>query len=167
MAYIAYCSAWINGVSNGPNRDSLAQETSLDSLKRLIHRISNVILGLETYRLVLAEHFDISKCRIAILSNEVVADLPEGAVVASSPAQALAHFANTSESSALIAADSNTVEAFLVLGLINELVIDFEPGLTVAPQPLFAKLSKSVKLDLIGLRKVGPATIQLHYKIKQ
>jgi dihydrofolate reductase len=167
MSKIAYCSAWINGVCNEANKDSLQQETSSESLKRLIQKISNIIFGLGTYRLVQTEHFDLSRSRIAILSNENVPDLPEGTIVASSPALALGHFANSTEETTLIAADGNTVEAFLVLGLVNELVIDIEPGLTTTPLPLFSNLPKSIKLDLVGMRKVGPATIQLHYKINQ
>jgi CHAT domain-containing protein len=165
MTNIAYCSAWINGVCNEVGKESLRQETSSESLKRLIQRIPNIVVGLETYRFILSEHIDISKCRIAILSNETSAELVEGAAIFNSPALALGHFANTAEASKLIAADSATVESFLLLGLVNELVVDLEPGLTTAPAPLFANLLKSIKLDLIGLRKVGPATMQLHYKI--
>lgn len=165
MATVAYSSVWINGVCNESGREALSQECSLESLRRLFQRIPNVITDAETYRVVQREHFDLSKSRVALLSNEGAENLPDNVSLVSTAPHAMAHFTSAANATILIAAGGELIESFLVLGLINELIIDFEPGLTTASQGLFPHLSKSIKLEMVGMRKVGAATIQLHYKI--
>ena len=166
MSRVAYCSSWANGVCIDPARSSLFEESSLISFKRLLQRIPHVVLGAHAYETLREKGVDLSANRIVLLTKS--SDIPksENVMVANSPAECLAHFPATQKNDAvLIGGGLKTIDSFMQLELIDEFILDIEPAISVAASPFFPSISRKHALELVGMRKIGAATIQLHYKV--
>jgi dihydrofolate reductase len=51
------------------------------------------------------------------------------------------------------------------LGLIDEIYLDIEPVELQSGIPLFGRHDVPLKLELVGSRQIGEATVQRHYKV--
>lgn len=165
MNKIAYCSSWANGVCVEAAQSALFQQSSLESLQRLLRRIDHVVLGANAWKLFEERQVDLSRNTVVLLSSSATSAPAANVQLASSPAEAIALLPASSESNLLIAGGLSTLDIFMVQGLIDELIIDIEPVLSTAPGRLFPSLPRQTSLELVGMQKVGAATIQLHYRI--
>ena len=165
MNKIAYCATWANGVCVESAKSALFEESSLESLKRLIRRVENVIIGYNAYRLLLEKKFNFLNTKVVVLSKENAGTLGRDVSSASTPQDALNLFATSTSGNVLLAGGMSTLNAFIAAGLIDELILDIEPVLSGGTSGLFPALSKRIQLELIGMRKIGAATMQMHYRI--
>lgn len=165
MSKIAYCATWANGISADPLRSAFLQESSLESFRHLLQRIGNVILGSQAYTLLSERGIDFSKHRLVILSSQSEVNSRDGIQVAQSPVEALSLFPSVhQQSGVLVGGGIKTISSFIQQNLINELLIDIEPALSTDTIQLFPTLTKKIDLELVGVRKIGAGTIQLHYR---
>lgn len=165
MNKIAYCASWANGVCAEPEKSALFEESSLESLKRLIRRVESVVVGYNAYRLMIEKKLNFANTKVVVLSKENASVLGDNISVATSPKEALGFFSVGTSANVLIAGGVSTVTSFVESGLVDELILDIEPVLMSGVSPLFGNLSHRINMDLIGMRKIGAATIQMHYRI--
>jgi dihydrofolate reductase len=167
MGNLAYCATWANGVCQESDRSAILQESSLDSIRRLLSRVSPVVIGSSAYKLFRERGIDFSNNQLVLLSSDTSKVTDNSVQIYKTPAECIAALLPNikKNETILIAGGLKTLNSFMQLGLIDELIIDIEPGLTASPQTLFTSLSKQQELSLIGVRKVGSATIQLHYRV--
>jgi hypothetical protein len=167
MIVIGYCSTWINGVCEKPGKDSREQESSVDSFRRLLQRCGNAVVSVSTLRFMQAQQFDLDKSRVVVLEDSAPEGLPGGVSHMATAPEAIAQFAISREQALLVGGDARVVSTFLKQQLVQELIVDFEPGLTSEPSSFVLDLNRSLSLHLIGIRKIGAATMQFHYRLPQ
>ncbi len=165
MNRIAYSATWANGVCPSAEKSALFEDASLESLKRLIRRVESVIVGYNAYRILLERKISFANTKVAVLSKENASMLGENISVATSAKEALGFFSVGTSANVLIAGGVSTVTSFMEQGLVDELILDIEPAMMPGATGMFPTLSRRLNMELIGMRKIGAATVQMHYKI--
>jgi dihydrofolate reductase len=144
---------------------------SLDNWHQFVKRAKKVgcfIWGRKTYEAVSKWEGDllndVKDVRKIIISSSEIALVP-GFSLATSPAHALALLEAESFKEAIVTGGAITNSNFAKSGLIDEVVLDVNPYLLGNGIPLFSVADFELKLDLIGVVRVGKQIVELKYRV--
>lgn len=137
---------------------------------KLAHKIGCFIWGRKTYDAVSKWEgdylSDLKDVRKIIISRSAV-ELMEGFTLANSPEDALRRLEADGFKQALITGGSKLNSEFAKRGLIDEVIFDINPYILGEGIPIFAPDNFEMKLELLGVEKVGQELVELRYKVKK
>ncbi len=136
------------------------------AFKEFAQNFQNVVIGRKTFELMLEEDglttFD-GLC-IFVISKEKFETDKNIQIVEN--IEKLINILESKEAVNLLIAGGTTLNtSFLNLNMVDELVLDIEPKVFTEGIPLFVKMESEKDLELLGYKKVGNNTLQVHYKI--
>lgn len=145
-----------------------------DSYSLAVRTAGNLIIGHRTYNIITKqpEFSEFKDVKITVVSQRNFSTLSPNHLVAHSPKEALGLLKDFKE--IIVAGGGILNSSFLAKNLIDEIYLDVEPLVFGDGIPLFAtagppagKAGFEYKLKLLGVKKLGDQTIQLHYKVQK
>ncbi|HVU71344.1 MAG TPA: dihydrofolate reductase family protein [Mycobacteriales bacterium] len=102
---------------------------------------------------------------VAVLTRDQAFAVDGDTVRAASPEQAVADLATRGATTALLAGGPQVNGAFMRAGLIDEVILAFEPVLVASGLPLLVGDAPDLRLDLVRVDDSRRPTLRLHYRV--
>lgn len=170
MKIIVYLATSANGmISNNRNvPDWLSQEYG-QGFMAISQRTQAVIMGKTTYNILSPDYLPLKDGgSLVVLTHDTQATPSQSNVLltSDSPEKIIAQLTAKGHTEAVIIGGTQTVDAFVKAGLVNEIILVVEPVLFGKGLPLVNEADFECKLSLLDVKKLNGDTIQLHYEVK-
>lgn len=137
---------------------------------RLAKECGNFIIGRNTYEMVKKYYKDfgfedVNGVKKIIVSQAKDLKAPDFAIV-SSPQEALALLVKEGYTKAYLAGGPGLNASFAKLGLIDEVIFNYEPVIIGQGLPVFAPLDLGLNLEFVSKEIFQNRVVQLRYKVK-
>ena len=139
--------------------EALPKEVNADWAQR-VGKIGNLIIGRRTFELF-GSHMP--GIETVVISHSPLGD--DGVSVVASPAEALSLLEKKGFDTALVGGGAKLISTFLSRGLVDELYINIYPLISKGAYALSENFQAS--LELIGVEKLNPDIVQLHYRVRR
>jgi dihydrofolate reductase len=149
--------------SNQPDsvnlEEALPKEVNVN-FAMTVGKFGNLIIGRRTFDLFRSEMPGIE---VVVMSHSPLKY--NGVSVATSPTEALGLLEKKGFDAALVGGGAQVVRAFLSQGLVDEFYINIYPMLGKSPTVVSAE-NFQASLELLGIEKLNPDVVQLHYRVR-
>jgi dihydrofolate reductase len=164
MKTILLMSASSDGYTARPNDETPWSAEEFARCNKFAHDAGNIIVGRKTYEMMLASgDFDGSIATVVLSRNP--SDDVGNVHFVSSPKLALEYLASKDIGVAVIGGGIKTNSVFLHAGLIDEIILDFEPVILGNGFRLFEQQHENVKLELLDMTKFDDGVVRMHYAV--
>ncbi len=135
----------------------------------MVKEAGNIVVGRKTYEIMKQDNnFDqIGNPFVVVLSQHGEHVSEDKAQCVHSTREALDLLRHKDFETVLISGGAMSLTSFLKDGLVDEIYIDMEPLLFAEGKPLLVPSSFEAQLSLLGVKQIGPNSIQLHYKVQK
>ncbi|HLD77966.1 MAG TPA: dihydrofolate reductase family protein [archaeon] len=176
MKVIVYMAMTANGLI-ATERDDVwfVSKASWKSFNRMSRRAGNLVMGRRTLDVSIkgTEPYASDgsfpypgRLNVIVSRRRIRNRWGKDVVFVRSPRAALAELRKRGFKMAFVAGGGGVNASFLQSGLVDELFLDVEAAVLGKGIPLFAPFKGSVRLRLLGVKRLAPDTVQLRYRVR-
>ena len=168
MKVILYMAISANGLIAKENDETPWSDEEWEAFNQKAKEIGAILIGRRTWELM-QEDGSLSQLPSSLIlvltsQTDLVSKDPR-IVFVNSFEKALGVAKFKGYDTLMVAGGAQTNTTALRSGKITEIFLDIEPFLLGKGIPLFHPLNQDFNLKLLGINKIGPNTVQLHYKV--
>jgi dihydrofolate reductase len=170
MKIIIYLATSANGlISNSRNVPDWLSPEYGQGFMEINQRTQAVIMGKTTYNILSPDYLPLKEGSLVVLTHDTNAtpSQPNVLFTSDSPQEIVEQLAAKGHTEAVIIGGTQTVNEFLKVGLVNEIMLVVEPVLFGNGLPLVKDVEFEYQLALLDVKKLNNDTIQLHYEVKK
>ena len=171
MKIILYMAPTANGMIAKENDDtSFVSKTEWKEFCRMVKKVGNLVIGRRTYEIMWknGESARIGKAKVLVISRKTrKLGNVTGVTCFDSPQKAINFLNKQGFKEAIVAGGGKLNSAFMKAGLVDEIYLDIEPIVFGRGIKLFADENFEARLQLVGIKKLSPSEVQLHYKVNK
>ena len=169
MKIVHYMGLMANGSYAVVEESNQAEKINLDealpkevstNFARTVSKFGNLIVGRRTFELF---HSQMPGIEAVVISHSPLKY--EGVNVVASPAEALSLLEKKGFDTALVGGGAKLICTFLSQGLVDELYINIYPFINKGASASSENFQAG--LELIGVEKLSPNIVQLHYRVRR
>ncbi len=169
MKTILYMGVSINGyIAKVDGNSEWTSKEDLEGFYEQSKKAGNIMMGKNTYHAVSQYgYFPFPDALNVVFSRKKIKNRwgDEVLITNKSPKAILAMLKQKGFTTAFLAGGGQLNSSFAKAGLIDEIYLDVEPLLLSRGIKIFADANFEFWLKLLGIKKLNPDTIQLHYKV--
>jgi dihydrofolate reductase len=170
MKVILYMAITANGmIAKADGNSDFTSEADNASFNATCRRIGTVISGRKTYDVLSPDHLPLQQGIHWVLTRDAAKTSKNPTVKFTKlpPEQLVRELEKLGTQKACLIGGQQTITQFAEKGLIDEIYLDVEPLIYGQGMALFADENFEIGLELLGVKKLSPRTIQLHYRIEK
>ncbi len=170
MKTILYMAMTLNGYVAKENDDTPWSDESWQAYCDFVKRTKNIIIGGNTYRLLLSDpdfRGKIGNPLVVVVSTSQKERGSAKDIIAKSPGDALGAVEKAGFAQALVEGGGGVNASFLKEGLLDEIYVDIDPVIWGKGKKLFSDMEIDVDLELLEVLAISNKLARLHYKVKK
>ncbi|MGC8676469.1 MAG: dihydrofolate reductase family protein [Candidatus Micrarchaeia archaeon] len=170
MKVTMYAAATPNGMIAGAGDDlGFITQTEWQGIMKKAYDVGNCIMGRRAYEVLLKRGKFPYNCLNIVMTKKKQANKWPGKVIftGKSPRQVLKMLEQKGFQEALVLGGGTLNASFAKQKLIDEIILDVEPGIFTKGTRLFNGKDFSLKLKLIDARQVSPDEARIVYKVER
>ena len=164
-----YLASSVNGlISNRSNVPNWLSQEYGRGFVEICQRTKAVIMGRTTYDILSPDHLPLQQDGTLLVRTHGTSATPAqpNVVFTDGPPPGIVELLTArGHDEAVIIGGTQAVSDFVKAGLVNQMYLVVEPVLFGAGLPILRDVDVDHQLTLLDVRKLGPNTVQLHYRL--
>ncbi len=170
MRICAYIAASVNGlITRGDDDTEFVADEDWERFLESAKTFGNLVVGRKTFEAIYngGQIAKLGKVEVVVATHrpELFRAVKGANFVSGGPARIVEFLSEKGYTKMLLGGGAEIIASFATLGLIDEIVIDFEPWLLGEGKGLFGHPGVDLRLNLLDMRRLSQNEVQLKYEV--